>query len=131
EACPPSSTYRLRKLLRKHRAGALTAAALATLLVLGAAVSTWQAIRARDAERLANRNLAKASQAVQQMLTRVAEDRLAYMPQLEEVRMNLLEDALHFYDELLLEGTVDPAIRLEAGLARLRVANLDRKLHKG
>src|SRR5205814_6651801 len=57
EACPPSAIYRLRKLLRKHRAGALTAAALATLLVLGAAVSTWQAIRARNAEQLSKGHL--------------------------------------------------------------------------
>jgi tetratricopeptide (TPR) repeat protein len=56
EACPPSMAYRLRKFARRNRTG-LAAAALVTLaLVLGTAVSIWQAVwatRARDAERAA------------------------------------------------------------------------------
>jgi WD40 repeat protein/serine/threonine protein kinase len=50
EACPPSATYRLRKLARKYRAILATAAAFAVLLVAGAAFSTWQAIAATRAE---------------------------------------------------------------------------------
>jgi eukaryotic-like serine/threonine-protein kinase len=53
EACPPSVGYRLRKFARKHRAGLTAAAAFAALLLLGVAVSAWQAIRARHAEELA------------------------------------------------------------------------------
>jgi eukaryotic-like serine/threonine-protein kinase len=52
-AAPPSARYRLRKFARKHRAGLTTAAALALLLVAGAAVSTWQAVRATRAEQVA------------------------------------------------------------------------------
>jgi len=52
-AAPPSATYRLRKFARKHRAGLTTAAAIALFLVAGAAVSTWQAIRATRAEFIA------------------------------------------------------------------------------
>jgi serine/threonine protein kinase/tetratricopeptide (TPR) repeat protein len=50
EACPPSTSYRLRKFLRKHRASLVTAAALAAVLLLGAVVSRWQAVRATRAE---------------------------------------------------------------------------------
>src|ERR1700730_10487894 len=46
EACPPSARYRLRKFVRKHRAALTTAATIMLLLVAGAAVSAWQAIRA-------------------------------------------------------------------------------------
>ena len=53
EACPPSATYRLRKFARKNKAGLATAAAIAALLVAGIAVSTWQAVRATNAERVA------------------------------------------------------------------------------
>ncbi len=53
EACPPSAAYRLRKLLRKHRAVVLTAAAFVLLLLAGVAVSAWQAVRATGAEALA------------------------------------------------------------------------------
>jgi tetratricopeptide (TPR) repeat protein len=54
QACPPSSWYRFRKFARRNKA-ALTAGALVLVtLVLGIAVSTWQAVsatQARDAER--------------------------------------------------------------------------------
>jgi hypothetical protein len=50
EAGPPSATYRLRKFARKHRAMLATAAAVAILLVAGAAFSAWQAITATRAE---------------------------------------------------------------------------------
>jgi tetratricopeptide (TPR) repeat protein/serine/threonine protein kinase len=57
QACPPSAWYRLRKFSRRNKA-AFTAAALVLMaLVLGTAVSTWQAIRATTAEGLAENRL--------------------------------------------------------------------------
>ena len=53
EACPPTRGYRLGKFLRRHRVEALTTAAGLVLLVAAAAVSTWQAVRATQAERTA------------------------------------------------------------------------------
>jgi serine/threonine protein kinase len=53
EACPPSAGYRLRKFARKHRAVLTTAAAFVVLLAAGAALATWQAVRATRAETLA------------------------------------------------------------------------------
>jgi serine/threonine protein kinase len=57
-AVPPSTGYRLRKFARKYQVALTTAAAMIFLLVAGAAVSTWQAVRALQAE-------AEAWQAVQ------------------------------------------------------------------
>jgi WD40 repeat protein/serine/threonine protein kinase len=50
EACPPSTAYRMRKFVRKHRTAISTAAGFAGILALAAVVSTWQAIRATNAE---------------------------------------------------------------------------------
>ena len=50
EACPPSAAYRLRKYARKHRPALVAAAAFTSILILGAVMSTWQAIRATRAE---------------------------------------------------------------------------------
>jgi eukaryotic-like serine/threonine-protein kinase len=72
EACPPSAGYRLRKLLRRHRAAVLTAAAVAGLLVAGVLASEARALtaeqearaneeRAREQERVAR---AKADEAL-------------------------------------------------------------------
>src|SRR5262245_1261921 len=53
EACPPTLGYRLRKVARKHSAALVTAAAFAGLLIAGALLSFWQAVRATRAEALA------------------------------------------------------------------------------
>jgi serine/threonine protein kinase len=63
QACPPSRWYRLRKRLRKHRAAALTAAALVALLLAGVAVSSWQAVRATRAEGVAEARRVQGEQA--------------------------------------------------------------------
>jgi serine/threonine protein kinase len=63
EACPPSTGYRLRRYARKHRAALAAVAAFATLLVLGAVLSTWQAIVATRAEVRAKAESEKARRA--------------------------------------------------------------------
>jgi tetratricopeptide (TPR) repeat protein/tRNA A-37 threonylcarbamoyl transferase component Bud32 len=50
-AGPPSAGYRLRKFARRHRGWLAAAAALAVTLVLGSAVSLWEAVRATRAEK--------------------------------------------------------------------------------
>jgi tetratricopeptide (TPR) repeat protein len=47
EACPPSTGYRLRKFVGKHRTGLVAAGSLAALLLVATILCTWQAARAR------------------------------------------------------------------------------------
>jgi WD40 repeat protein/serine/threonine protein kinase len=58
-AGPPSTAYRLRKLLRRHRAAALVVAAVFLLLVSGIIGTTTGLVRALDAEDQAGRSLQK------------------------------------------------------------------------
>jgi serine/threonine protein kinase len=60
EACPPSTAYKLRKFARRNKILLRTGAAFVLLLTVGAVVSTWQAIRAMDAEAAANSNADQA-----------------------------------------------------------------------
>jgi WD40 repeat protein/serine/threonine protein kinase len=53
EACPPTAGYKVRKFARKHRKLLASAAGFVVLLLLGVAASTWQAVRATQAERVA------------------------------------------------------------------------------
>ena len=62
-AAPPSARYRLRKFAHKHRAALATAAVISLLLMAGAAVSTWQAVRATRAEEKMGSALAETKQA--------------------------------------------------------------------
>jgi WD40 repeat protein len=54
-AVPPSAGYRIRKFVRRHRTAVVTVTAFALLLVIGAVVSTWQAIAATRARAYAER----------------------------------------------------------------------------
>jgi serine/threonine protein kinase/WD40 repeat protein len=50
EACPPTLGYRFRKFARKHKAPLAVVAGFVGVLLAGAAVAAWQAVRATDAE---------------------------------------------------------------------------------
>jgi eukaryotic-like serine/threonine-protein kinase len=50
EARPPTTWYRFRKLARRNKAALTTAALVGLALVVGTVVSTWLAVRARQAE---------------------------------------------------------------------------------
>jgi WD40 repeat protein/serine/threonine protein kinase len=55
QASPPSATYRLRKLARRYRTPLTITAAFVLLLAVASVVSTWQAIRATQAEQQVTR----------------------------------------------------------------------------
>jgi len=57
EAGPPSARYQLSKFAQRHRATLATAAAFALVLLAAAVVSTYQAIRLTEAEKLARGRL--------------------------------------------------------------------------
>jgi hypothetical protein len=52
-ATPPSATYRIRKFGRKHKGALSVAASLLFVILAGACVSAWQAVRATRSERRA------------------------------------------------------------------------------
>lgn len=63
EACPPSAWYKLHKAARKYRRLCLTASAFVLLLIGGAALASWLAVRAMIAEKMAQRAQVAAEEA--------------------------------------------------------------------
>lgn len=63
-AGPPSATYRLSKLIQRHRIAVTAAVAVALALFAGAMAATWQAVRATRAERAALEQARTAEQVV-------------------------------------------------------------------
>ena len=111
-ACPPSNAYRLRKFGRRNKVILLATALVIGALVLGTAVSTWQAIlataaknRAQQAEVQADTNFQTALDAVKELLDEVASDDLTDSPYGQPLRESLLQKALGFY-QTLAEQTV-------------------------
>jgi eukaryotic-like serine/threonine-protein kinase len=128
EACPPSVSYRLRKFARKNRVLLATASGFAALLALGAALSTWQAVRAMRAEARANRERASASAnyelargAVDSYLSAITEDPDLNRADFHRLRGKLLETALPFYQSLIRGAAGDRRQEAEQARAYLRL----------
>jgi serine/threonine protein kinase len=68
-ACPPSAGYRLRKYVRRNRRALVTAGTFAAVLVAATAVSTWQAVVARDAQHQAEADRDRAQSAERRAAT--------------------------------------------------------------
>ncbi len=62
EACPPSTAYRLKKFVRRHKSGVLATAAVSLAILLGAGIAAGQAYRATQAEQVAEEQLHIAQQ---------------------------------------------------------------------
>lgn len=99
-------------------------------LELAAAILDVRAERERaDRQRdLAERNFERALNAVDTMLRRTAEARLADMPRTTTLRRELLEQALAFHTELLSDDQGDPRAREERARSLLRAGDLRMEL---
>jgi serine/threonine protein kinase len=113
---PPSLTYRLRKLVRRQRAAAI--AVLAGLLIAGA---SWFTIRhqqtsieheRRTAAELADARAQQAADAIEQLLARAGDERWRRLPENDELRRAIHQDALAFYELWLRDRPLDPRLRL-------------------
>jgi serine/threonine-protein kinase len=133
---------RVRRWARRHRPLVALAAGLLLALTAALAVTTFlirkEHAQTEDARAQAQANFetaaqergraeanyARARQAVDEMLTRVGQERLAYLPQVERVRKELLGEALKFYQEFLTEKGDDPQIQQQTGRAFLQVGKI-------
>ena len=144
-AGPPSAVYCLRKFVRRHRTGVIFGLLVTAALVIGLALALIgfvQASRqrnlAQEQHRRAQANFQKAREAVDRMLTQVAEElpRLPGMPerldppQVAQIKQALLEDALEYYEGFLEERSSDPLVRYETAHAYLRVGDITKLMRQ-
>jgi tetratricopeptide (TPR) repeat protein len=133
---------------RRPAAAALLAVCSAVLLGLVLAAFWYNARLQADVEReqertrqarrqqaeteqqrlLADANFRLACEAVDRMVTRVGMGPLARMPQMEEERRRVLEDALRFYQQFLEQRGTDPVVRQQTARASRRLGDIRRLL---
>jgi tetratricopeptide (TPR) repeat protein len=135
QACPPSAIYRLRKFVRRHKGPVVAATVVLLSLLAGITGTTLGFVRASAAlelveaqQKRVERYFQKALDAVDRMLTSVGEKQLAEVPQMEETRQRLLEDALEFYQGFVQEQSSDASVRRETARAYQRTAHIYRML---
>jgi serine/threonine protein kinase len=136
-ARPVSSLRRAAKWARRRPAVAALFL-LSTLTIFGLVVGgLWHnarlgaaLARAEEEGEHARANYRLARDAVDRMLTRVSQKRLAYLPQMEHARREILEDALAFYQRLLTVRRDDPEARNDTALAHGRVGRINQLLER-
>jgi|GEM_PF-1063981 len=111
-ACPPSAGYRLRKFARRNRVALVTMALVVATLLVGSIVSTWQAIRATQAEQVAEERLAAETQARD----------AAELAWAAEARQRLAAEEARRTEEALRREAERQRQRAEANFARARLA---------
>jgi serine/threonine protein kinase/Tfp pilus assembly protein PilF len=138
QACPPSAAYRFKKLARRNKVALGTASLVAAALVIGTAVSVWQASEANAARKLAGEradreeqarhnaeaHFQKALKAVKQMLLVVGDEKVAAIPQMKETRERLMEDAIALYTDLIATNPRHSQAYYERGEVYCRLRKL-------
>jgi serine/threonine protein kinase len=139
-ACPPSAWYRSTKYVRRNKVVLVTAGLVLAALLIGTAISVWQALEAQHARRLADRLLENEKQArshaefqrgrAQQNFDRAINwmsdvHRKFYsnasrdLPQ--QTRRNLSDYIAQFFQEIVTRRGEDKLIRLERAQAYLHL----------
>ena len=132
-AGPPSTGYRMRIFVRRHRVGVAAGTALIVALVLGAAGTTWMALAAAqqreqaEAARDHAREEAETAQAVNRVLDRLLSAPNPMSPALtggvnREVKVvDVLDSADESLAELADQPAVEAALRLTLGKTYLHL----------
>jgi serine/threonine protein kinase len=129
EACPPSAFYRLKKVVRKHRALLATTTAFVLLLIAATVVSSALALAANRERARAHRAMVEveaqrrraeereqmAIDAVKRFRDAVVDEPvLKNMPALEPLRKKLLKEPLSFFKSLREQLQADSDTKAEA-----------------
>jgi serine/threonine protein kinase len=117
-ARPPSTAYRFRKLVRRHRAASIAVAVVTLAIFLGVIVSTWALFRERIARRQSNDRLTAALTFVDDVFEKVAPT-FSNLAGAADAQEQLGQAGLRFLQRLQASAGDDPALRLS--LARVFV----------
>ncbi len=137
-AGPPGAGYQLRKFARRYKKPLAAAGVFVALLLGGVVVSTMQAVRAsraeararterdaaQEARERADRHFALAKDAVDKYLSKVTDNPKLTQADFHQLRKELLETALPFYQQFAEQESQDPELRAARGQAYRRLARL-------
>jgi serine/threonine protein kinase len=145
EARPPSAWYRFHKLAVRNKVALTTAALVAAALVLGTAVSVWQALRATHAEAAARaaleekgkaleerekaraaekRGWDRTSEALQKLTDEVVEELLGKQVEYSEREKQFLRQVERLYEEFTRELGGTASARALRATGHVRMARI-------
>jgi len=116
-----------RRWARRHR---MTVAAMAALLVTSFVALAVGYVLVRKERNVARQNAAMTRQVVEQFLIRIGDDRWSLLPQFEPLRVEMVDQAVSLYRQLLEQQPQDAALRSDAAMVFRRSANLYRMINR-
>ncbi len=127
-ARPPTTSDRALRFARRHRIG-IVAAGVGSLLLIACLTAftylLWQERMKAEAERArATEHFRRAREAVDRLLTGVADESLAGTPRSEALRRELLEEAARYYESFLASESRTPELLREASLSQGRLGKI-------
>jgi serine/threonine protein kinase/tetratricopeptide (TPR) repeat protein len=117
EAGPPSVTYRMGKFARRNRLALICAAVVVVVLNFATGFSIWQAVKAERSRVQAEANFSRARDAVDQYLNRVTDNPRLKEADFHELRKQLLETAVPFYEQFVAQKSEDQKLRIDQAIA--------------
>ena len=131
-ACPPSTSYRLRKFVRRNRGQVIAAALILLALLAGIAGTTIGLIRAERQRQLAEQQRAKAEQArdltrqaLDAMTSTATGDALTTQKEISADQKKFLTEVLTYYQEFAGEKADDEQSRSRTAAAAFRVGAIE------
>jgi tetratricopeptide (TPR) repeat protein len=139
QARPVGSAGKLMRWSRRNPvpAGLLAALILVMLAALASVTALWRLAAASDtvarheaSNAIRQRGRAEARErlarrALEDLYTRVAEDRLAHEPRMQDLQRAVLKKALVFYEELLADDPLDQELRYKTSQAYSYVGRIE------
>jgi serine/threonine protein kinase len=110
EAGPPSAGYKLKKYASKHRVGLATAVAFLLMLVAVAAVSSWLAILAAQAESATKRAMTRVQEEQGKTKTALAAEQKALAAQREQTKLAQQLEGIAAAERTAAERRLDQAM---------------------
>jgi tetratricopeptide (TPR) repeat protein len=133
-ATPPTLATRTGKWISRHRGVMVAAAAVLAFVLVGQFANTLLLIRQKgETERAlatAQENLRQAHAVLERVSSSYA-DQLAAIPGADNVRGQMLEDTLKFYQGFEAQTAGDPALAADLALAYNRMGTLNERLRDG
>jgi len=127
-ALPPSTTYRLKRLVRRHRTAVLALGSAMLVAICGLAFVVHDRRNAgaeiEAATARADASFATATAAVERLLERANDPLVREAPEGDATRQAMLGDALSFYDRFVQERPADPTVRAKRCRALLGLTHV-------
>jgi serine/threonine protein kinase len=131
EAGPPSTLYRFRKFARRRRGALIAITFVAASLLAGVGVSLWQAAEATSARQQAVSRLNIATSLLTLTGEQLADD-LEVIPHASNLRRDLLEECIKFYDQFSEQDLrSNPSLRFAQARAMRNLSGVYKWINDG